>query len=335
VVEDKMEEIIQPKSIICKNCNSNAVVKFGSYKGVQRYYCKVCHRKFKSDDTLFHMKTPTNQISSTLNMWYEGMSQNAIRRHLKQENQNMPSSATIYEWIDKYSQSAIKHTREYHPKVGDIWVADETVLRINGQNVWFWDVIDRDTRFLLASRVSTSRTNQDAQILMNKATSKAGKNPKLVITDKLASYLDIAYGKDTEHRQGSPFKTTSEDSTRDIERFHGTLKARTKVMRGLKNLESAIQFTEGWLVHYNYLRPHEGLHDKTPAEVAGIDFPYKNWVDITRIPVPDYIRPASPRYKFKIPKTHIGRPRKRTRNTILGKIHRARQGGGLTRRVDR
>lgn len=330
-----MIEVTEPKKITCKNCGSIACVKFGTYKGVQRYYCKVCNRKFKPDDTLFHMKTPANQISSTLSMWYEGMSQNAIRRHLRQENQNMPSSATIYEWIDKYTQSAINQTRQYKAKVGNVWVADETVLRIDGQNVWFWDIIDKDTRFLLASRVSTSRTTQDAQILVNKAISKAGKNPKLVITDKLASYLDIDYGKDTEHRQGSPFKTTQEDSTRDIERFHGTLKARTKVMRGLKNLESAIQFTEGWLVHYNYLRPHEGLDDRTPAEVAGIEFPCKNWVDITRIPVPKYSRPTSPRFKYKLPKTNIGRPRKRIAKSGLGKIHTTKQGSGFTRRMDR
>jgi transposase-like protein len=34
------------KTIICKNCGSEAVVKFGSYKGVPRYWCKACKRKF-------------------------------------------------------------------------------------------------------------------------------------------------------------------------------------------------------------------------------------------------------------------------------------------------
>ena len=52
-------------------------------------------------------------------------------------------------------------------------------------------------------------------------------------------------------------------------------------MRGLKNIESAHDFIQGWLVHYNYIRPHTALGDKTPAEVASIDYPYKNWADIT------------------------------------------------------
>jgi putative transposase len=336
---NQIQSINQPSE--CKYCHSAAIVKFGTYKGVQRYYCKICKRKFKADNSLFHMKVPANLISSTLNMWYEGMSQSAIRRHLQQEYGTAPSTATIYEWIDKYTQSAIKNTRQYQPKVGNVWVADETVLRIDGQNVWFWDIIDRDTRYLLSSRVSLTRGVRDAQALMLQASQRAGKTPKVVITDKLGSYLDgieMAYGSETEHRQGKPFTTTKEDSTNEIERFHGTLKARTKVMRGLKNLDTAIQFTEGWLVHYNYLRLHESLGDKPPAQVAGIKYPFENWADITHIPVSTYTRPLSPRPKIRVPKTHIGKPRKHTRKAKvprLGELHVARHGVGITRRTDR
>ncbi len=178
-------QITTTQTITCKYCGSEAIVKFGSYKGVPRYWCKVCKRKFKADNTLFHMKTPVNQISSTLNMRYEGMSQHAIRRQLKQEYANCPSSATIYEWIDKYTQSAIKETRDYHPKVGNVWVADETVLRIDGQNVWFWDIIERDTIYLLASRVSVTRTARDAQALMEQASKTLEQEPiKLEFLEK-------------------------------------------------------------------------------------------------------------------------------------------------------
>ena len=287
----------------CKHCGSNAVVRYGSYKGTQRYWCKVCKRKFKADSTLFHMKTPANQVSSALSMYYEGMSINAIRRHLQQEYDNCPSSATIYEWIDKYTQVAIKQARQFKPKVGDTWVADETVIEVDGQNLWFWDIIDTSSRYLLASRVSFSRTTQDAQALMEKASKKAGKIPKVVITDKLHAYLDgveLAFGADTEHRQSRPFSI--KDSTNIIERFHGTLKDRTKVMRGLKSIDTAIQFTDGWLVFYNYQRPHKALACKTPAQKAGVAYPFKDWADITRLPVATPFRsPRAKERKMKYP----------------------------------
>ncbi|MFC2005089.1 DDE-type integrase/transposase/recombinase [Chloroflexota bacterium] len=302
----------QNEQIICPHCESIGVMKYGTYKGVQRYFCKVCQRKFKADDTLFHMKTDTNLVSSALNMYYEGMSVKEVRRHLLQEHNHAPSTATIYEWVMKFTQYATDSIKDTKPKVGDIWIADESVLKIDGHNTWFWDIIDTKTRYLLASRVTNSRTTRDAQILIDRAIKTAGKSPKTVVTDKLPSYLDVNYGKDAEHRQGSPFSIKdSGESTSQIERFHGTLKSRTKVMRGLKNLETAIEFTNGWLVHYNYLRPHETLNDRTPAEVAGLAYPHKNWADIIRKHKPS--KPISivhtKRGKTKLPPIQVGRPR--------------------------
>jgi transposase InsO family protein len=71
-----------------------------------------------------------------------------------------------------------------------------------------------------------------------------------------------------------------EPNTNLIERFHGTLKARTKVMRGMQNRETARLIMDGWLVHYNFFRPHEALGNKTPGEMAKVGFPYKTWKDV-------------------------------------------------------
>jgi len=115
----------------------------------------------------FHMKTPANQVSSALNIFYGGMSIKAIRRNLQQEYGNMPSTATICEWIQKFTQYATDSIEVYQPeKIGDTWIVDETVLEIDGQNVWLFDLIDDRSRFLLSTRLTTSRTTRDAQILL-------------------------------------------------------------------------------------------------------------------------------------------------------------------------
>lgn len=70
-------------------------------------------------------------------------------------------------------------------------------------------------------------------------------------------------------------------STRDIERFHGTLKDRTKILRALANKESAKVVLDGWLVHYNFFRPHGGLGGKTPAEAAKAKgVPFSSWLEV-------------------------------------------------------
>ncbi|MCX6643556.1 MAG: IS6 family transposase [Candidatus Bathyarchaeota archaeon] len=268
----------------CKFCNSANIIKYGKFRGIQRYWCNDCKRKFADNDALPSMKTSAFQVGAALNMYYEGMSLNAIRRHLEQTHHNYPSDSTVYEWVDRFTKEAISEAKDCKPNVGDVWVADETVLKIDGKNTWFWDIIDSKTRFLLASVVSTNRGIREAKALMEKAQARAGKTPKIVLTDKLAAYVDgieQAFGADSKHIQSKPFAL--QNSTNLIERFHGTLKDRTKVMRGLKEIETAKLFTDGWLVHYNFFRPHETL-GKTPAEAAGIKFNFRNWQDVVNQP---------------------------------------------------
>lgn len=285
-----MIEETTTKVITCKNCGSSDIYKFGTYKGKQLYYCKACKRKFKADDTQFHAKYPIEWESSAVDMYFRGMSYKDVREHLQVQYGYSPSKSVIGKWIVKYTDLARKQFKDYHPKVGDVWIADETMLDIDGQHkVWFYDLIDRDSRYLLSSRVTLSRTTKDAELLMEEAERVAGKKPKEVLTDKNASYLDgiyKAFGGHTEHVIGNPFKTKETgESTSEIERFHGTLKDRTKVFRAFRDVETLIQFTDGWLVYYNFFKTHEGLNGKTPAEEAGLNYPIHSWADLAKVPV--------------------------------------------------
>lgn len=344
-----MIEETTTKVITCKNCGSTAILKFGTYKGVQRYWCKSCQRKFKADDTQFHAKYPLQWESSAVDMYFRGMAVSDIREHLKQEYGYSPSKSVIYGWIDKYTELASKQFKDEHPKVGDVWIADETMLDVDGEHkVWFYDIIDRDTRYLLASRVAISRTTKDAEALMLDAEKRAGKKPKEVLTDQNYSYLDgieQAYGADTEHVIGNPFKYKyTKESTSEIERFHGTLKDRTKVFRAFRDVETLIQFTDGWLVYYNYFKPHESLNGKTPAQEAGIKYDVKNWKDLASIPVPKqhahiHIDPdilsKNKIVKPKISLEHAFSRRRTLKAPRIVRQHIARRGVGFTRRSDR
>jgi len=269
--------------IICKYCQSTNTRKYGKVEGVQTYFCNDCGRKFKADNRLFRMKTPYQHVASALDDYYKGKSINDIRDSLNVHYGNYPSSKTVYNWIQKYTNEISERFRNHKPNVGDVWIADETVLEIDGKNVWMYDIIDEKTRFLLATQITKSRTTKDAEMLMRKASKVAGKVPKTVITDYQNSYLDgieLAYGSDSEHIQGKPF--SKENDTQLIERFHSTLKERTKVMRGLKSIDTANQFMDGFIAYYNYMRPHETLDGKTPAEEAGIEYKAKSWADVIR-----------------------------------------------------
>lgn len=56
--------------------------------------------------------------------------------------------------------------------------------------------------------------------------------------------------------------------------MNGKVRDRERVMRGLKRIDTPI--LKGVQIYHNYVRPHEGLKGKTPAEVAGIQIEGEN-----------------------------------------------------------
>jgi putative transposase len=59
-----------------------------------------------------------------------------------------------------------------------------------------------------------------------------------------------------------------------IERMNGEVRDREKVMRGLKRKDTSI--LTGYQIFHNYIRPHEALKGKTPAEVTSIKIEGEN-----------------------------------------------------------
>jgi len=53
-----------------------------------------------------------------------------------------------------------------------------------------------------------------------------------------------------------------------MERMNGEIRDRERPMRGLKTVETPI--IPGYQIYHNFIRPHEGLDGKTPAEACGI-----------------------------------------------------------------
>jgi transposase-like protein len=286
-----MLEHHRPNSRVrCKFCQSTDVVKNGLRNGTQYWLCTKCGRGFVDNHALPKMQYPMSVVAKAVFDYYGGHSLNTVAEGIGQHTGNKPSDSNVYAWVQKLTKVAKDEAKKHIPQVGDTWIADETVLKVAGRNVWLYDIIDEKTRYLLATRLAFGRTTKDAQLLMEEASKNAGgKIPKTVITDKNYSYLDgieQAFGADTEHIQTKPF--TKEVNTELIERFHGTVKDRTKVMRGLKTIESALEYIDGWLIYYNYFRPHESLDKKTPAEQTNIKYPFRNWLDVIKTLTPAY-----------------------------------------------
>lgn len=277
------EHFTEPEPIICKYCGSRDIMKYGIRNGVQNYICKKCGRKFTAKDTPLGMRTPIEQIGTALNTFYDGLSLSDIARHLDETYNNPVNPSTVYRWIIRYTNEAVRILEPLKPTVSDTWVVDETVVKVGGHNFWFLDIIDEGTRFLLASYLSRHRGILDVATVMRRAWRRTGKAPKFIISDSWGTYpdgIERVFGAYSKHIQAKGF--TAEINTNLIERFHGTIKERTKVLRGFKTLDTAELILDGFLINYNFFRPHMTLNNKTPAEVAGIKAPVKNWTELIK-----------------------------------------------------
>ena len=269
--------------VTCRFCGSTNLSKYGTYKENQYYICNECGRKSAETDTYPRMKYPKDLIVSALTYYYNGMSCRNIADTFNDLRGLGLSQTTIWRWIIKYSELVNNYVMFFEPRLSDVWVADETVVDIWGRPYWFWDIIDTNTRFLIASHLSKTRRMDDAIELFSVAKVKSKIRPRVIITDRLNLYhgafnkvFYTRYKEDrVEHLTSHGFH--SPVNTNLIERFHGTVKQRYKIMRDLKDEYSASVILDGFITHYNFFLEHSYLDYVTPAVVAGIGGGIQNW----------------------------------------------------------
>ena len=86
----------------CKHCGSSNIVKYGTFNGIQRYWCKDCKRKFTDNKAAPKMKTPQYIIDKVLEL----RKANATYAMITQQLQDMYGvhieKACLSRWCRKY-----------------------------------------------------------------------------------------------------------------------------------------------------------------------------------------------------------------------------------------
>lgn len=270
----------------CKFCNSTNITKYGKKNGKQVYFCKSCKRRFVDNVDFENMKYNPKIIALTLDLYFQGLSLRKISNHLKQFYELNISHKSVYNWIEKYIGIMNEYVDSIQPSIGDVWHTDEMMVNVNGSWEYLWNVIDETTRYQLASVVSKERYTRDARMVFQKAKNNSGgRKPKYIITDGLQAYKRAVKKEfttntgETEHLWNVGLQ--HHPNNNHVERLHGTIRQREKVMRALKNDNTPI--VEGHRLFYNFIKPHEALDGKTPSEQAGITIEGNNkWLTLMK-----------------------------------------------------
>jgi transposase-like protein/DNA-directed RNA polymerase subunit M/transcription elongation factor TFIIS len=259
----------------CLVCGSNHINKWGwRYRKdggrVQRFKCISCGHRWNARNLGFeNMRANPHAITVALDLYFKGVSLRKIVDHLKQFERVNVSYVAVYKWIQKYVALMKKYVDDFKPELSKVYHADEVKVNVRGEWVYLWNLMDGDTRFLLASHVSRGRTVTDARQAFQKAKQTGKTEPSFILTDGLPSYIEAARQEFPNAVHIPSVGIQNRINNNRIERYHGTFRERNKVMRAVKKPDSPI--LEGQRVYYDYLRPHMGLNGKTPAEVAGIN----------------------------------------------------------------
>ena len=229
-------KVEQTREVQCPNPKCPAphkTVRNGKRGGDQQYRCRGCDRQFAAEGQAQYKQFTAHQIGAAVDKYYSGMSYKQVAEHMEDfQGGYEPSTRSVHSWVKGYTDLARKFLegkvgpdgtpgtatgKHVKADVSDHWVADELFLRVAGQQMYCWNVMDKDSRYVLAVHLSRHRGTNDAIKVMEKALSNAASPPKKITTDGLGSYVDAikaVFPKTTQHIVSKGIRTRSTTTCR-------------------------------------------------------------------------------------------------------------------------
>jgi len=270
----------QPKitaSNPCPHCASLNLQKFGTRKTImglkQRWLCNECGKRFVNQP-ISKIKGNSDTVITAIDLYMKGVSYRGIADSIKQFFGLKVTHVTVMNWVNDYMQKINEYVNQMKPEqISDVWHADEQFIKVKGKQEYVWNVLDSESRFLLASNEKPTRTTADARETFQKAKAIAGKKAQTVITDGSFSYEQAVRKEFATYKNPRPHyryvsMRAKDVSNNRIERFHETFRQRDKTMRNFQTNQK--EYAENFKTYYNFVRTHQGLK-QTPAQKAGIN----------------------------------------------------------------
>lgn len=298
---------MENKALQCPKCSGKEITKRGlriteSREKIQKYFCKTCKHRFVLDTPYFRMRNKEQIITQTMDMYYSGMSFRKIADHLVRFFPKGVHYSTIYRWIIKYVPIMENFTESQNITAGYMLQGDEVEYKRRAsakqrgvREEFFIDIIDTESRYLVSSDYAKDRTTPILNKVYRNAKRKVGNQVKVISTDGLVGYPRVikkTFGYNP-HATRNPkvihqvIKSDSGGFNYKIERFHNTLRERTKVMRGFHGcITSAQTLLKGFEIYYNWIRNHQALEGATPSNLAIPTFQFQNkngWLELINL----------------------------------------------------
>src|SRR5260370_15625127 len=156
---------------------------------------------------------------------------------------------TIRQWTLKFGQMYANELKRRRGKMGDTWHLDEVYLKINGKTHYLWRAVDQDGN-VLDILVQSRRNKKAAKKFFRKLLKELQYVPRVIITDKLASYAaakrEIIASVEHRHHKGLNNRA---------ERIDQPTRQRERTMRRFKSPGHAQRFLSAFGPILDHFRP--------------------------------------------------------------------------------
>jgi putative transposase len=271
----------------CIFCGSSNLVKDGirhnKHGDIQKFHCEDCNRYFSFNIGFEKMKHNPQAVTTAMQLYFSGESLRNTMKSLRIIGVEV-SYQTVSNWIEKYTLLMKQYVDKLKPQVGDTWRADEVFVKFSGNMKYLFALMDDETRYWIAQEVADTKFMHDAKGLFHDGKKIVGKRPNVLITDGLPSYheafnKEFYTSKKPQSKHINAIKLDGNMNNNKMERINGEIRDREKVMRGLKKKDTPI--LKGYQIYHNYIREHQALDGKTPAEACGIKVEGENkWITL-------------------------------------------------------
>jgi putative transposase len=155
----------------------------------------------------------------------------------------------VRQWCQKFGQTYANALRRRRPRPGDKWHLDEVFVTINGGRHYLWRAVDQDGN-VLDILVQPRRDKRAAVTVLRRLLKDLEYVPRVVITDKLASYGAAMREvlPSVEHRRHKGRNNRAENS-------HQPTRERERRMRRFKDPGHARRFLAAYGPIGSHCRP--------------------------------------------------------------------------------
>ena len=186
------------------------------------------------------------------------------------------SHETVRRWALKFGQEFANRISRRLARAGDKWHLDEVAIKIAGVRHWLWRAVDQ-TGVVLDVLVQSRRDKRAAKRLLRKLLKRQCRVPRVMVTDKLASYgaakQDLMPG--VEHRRHKGLNNRAENS-------HQPTRRRERQMKRFKSPRQAQRFlsAHGQIDNLFHLRrDHVTAVDYRAARMRA----FETWAEVSGV----------------------------------------------------